>query len=61
MMIVQQAKNIIRQWVIDETSQSPGFHGAFLHGSINRLYEEAALPSTQDCLTLARLFTKRRD
>lgn len=48
MMIVQQAKIIVRQWVMEEASQSPGFHGAFYHGSINWLPAEACLSPTSD-------------
>lgn len=47
-MIVREAKEIVRQWVMAEASQAPGFHGAFYHGSINGLPEEASLPSTSD-------------
>lgn len=48
MALVQQIKEIVRQWVIDEASQTPGFHGAFFHGSINWLAEDDALPATSD-------------
>ncbi|MBE0696734.1 MAG: hypothetical protein IH586_07410 [Anaerolineaceae bacterium] len=41
-------KLIVRQWVIEVASQTPGFLGAFFHGSINWLAEEDCLPSTSD-------------
>jgi hypothetical protein len=39
---------VARQWVIEEASRVQGFHGAFYHGSINWLADEAALPTTSD-------------
>jgi len=47
-MIVQQAKDIVRQWIVEEVSQTTGFHGAFFHGSINWLTDDALLPPTSD-------------
>lgn len=47
-MNVRQAKEIVRQWVTAEAAQAPGFHGAFYHGSINWLAEQADLPPTSD-------------
>lgn len=47
-MIVRDAKDVARQWVIDEASQTPGFCGAFFHGSINWLSDDAAVPATSD-------------
>ena len=47
-MRVRQARSIVRQWVTEEASQTPGFRGAFFHGSINWLGEEDILPATSD-------------
>ena len=47
-MIVKHAKDVARQWVIEEASQAPGFCGAFYHGSTNWLPDDAALPATSD-------------
>jgi hypothetical protein len=47
-MIVREAKEIARQWVRDEGAQLPGFYGAFFHGSLNWLSEEALLPENSD-------------
>lgn len=47
-MTVEHAKNVARQWVMEEASKAPGFYGAFYHGSINWLSEDAALPATSD-------------
>jgi hypothetical protein len=48
MMIVKQAKEVARQWVIDEASQTDGFGGAYFHGSTNWLPEATTLPATSD-------------
>jgi hypothetical protein len=47
-MLVKHAKKVARQWVIEEASQTPGFCGAFYHGSTNWLPDDAALPTTSD-------------
>src|SRR4051812_14311818 len=47
-MRVQQAKEVARQWVLEAANQIPGFSGAFYHGSVNGLPDEAALPATSD-------------
>ncbi len=47
-MDVRQAKEIVMQWVMEEAARQPGFRGALLHGSINWLPEETALPETSD-------------
>jgi hypothetical protein len=47
-VIVAQAKAAARQWVLEEGSRTPGFSGAFYHGSINELPDDAALPATSD-------------
>ncbi|MES2458950.1 MAG: hypothetical protein V4671_00090 [Armatimonadota bacterium] len=47
-MQVKQAKEASRQWVREEGSLLPGFVGAFFHGSISGLADEAVLPATSD-------------
>jgi hypothetical protein len=47
-MLVTQAKEAARQWVIEEAARKPGFCGAFFHGSANWLPDDAILPSTSD-------------
>ena len=47
-MIVKEAKDVARQWVIEEASKAPGFAGAFYHGSMNWLPDEVPLPVTSD-------------
>jgi hypothetical protein len=47
-MIVREARGIARQWVEEEGHELPGFLGAFYHGSINWLSEDAALAATSD-------------
>ena len=47
-MIVKDAKDVARQWVIEEACKLPGFYGAFHHGSTNWLLDNTALPATSD-------------
>src|SRR5438552_1120267 len=47
-MIVKHAKDVARQWVIEEASNVPGFYGAFYHGSTNWLPDDTPLPATSD-------------
>ena len=47
-MTVKQAKDIARQWVIEEASKAPGFVGAYFAGSVNWLPDNANLPATSD-------------
>jgi len=47
-MNIREAKKIARQWVQQEASQQTGFQGAFYHGSVNWLADDAILPSTSD-------------
>ena len=47
-MIVKHAKDIARQWVIEEASKVPGFYGAYYAGSVNWLPDDAILPATSD-------------
>lgn len=47
-MRIEQARAAARQWVAEEGSTLPGFRGAFFHGSIGWLPDDAALPETSD-------------
>jgi hypothetical protein len=47
-MLVQQARAVARQWVLEVGSQLPGFRGAFGTGSTNWLPEDAIVPATSD-------------
>ena len=47
-MIARHARDIAKKWVTEEGSRVPGFCGAFFHGSINWLPDEAALPTASD-------------
>lgn len=47
-MIVKDAKDVARQWVIKEASKAPGFFGALYAGSTNWFSDEAVFPSTSD-------------
>ena len=47
-MTVKHARGVARQWVIEEAGKAPGFCGAFFHGSVNWLPDDAALPATSD-------------
>lgn len=47
-MIVRHAKDVARQWVLEEASQESGFCGAFFHGSTNWLPDDGTLPPTSD-------------
>ncbi len=47
-MIVGQAKDAARQWVLEEARMAPGFRGAFYHGSTTWLPDAAVLPATSD-------------
>jgi hypothetical protein len=47
-VIVKQARDAARQWVLDEASTMPGFLGAYSHGSINWLPDDALLAETSD-------------
>ena len=48
MITVRAAKDVARQWVIEEAAQLPGFSGAFYHGSIHSLPEDSVLPRSSD-------------
>jgi hypothetical protein len=47
-VLVAQAKAVARRWVSEEAAHLPGFRGAFFHGSINWLADDAALPASSD-------------
>jgi hypothetical protein len=47
-MIANQAKAVARQWVSEYASHAPGFCGAFFHGSINWLPDDAVMPPYSD-------------
>ncbi len=47
-MLVKQAKVVARQWVSEAATRLPGFGGAFFHGSVNWLPDDAPLPTTSD-------------
>ena len=47
-MIVKHAKDVARQWVIEEGTKTPGFFGAYRTGSTNWLPDDAELPVSSD-------------
>jgi hypothetical protein len=47
-MILRDAKNVARQWVAEASGATPGFLGAFFHGSSNWLADDTELPATSD-------------
>jgi len=47
-MIVKQARDVARRWVFEHGRATPGFAGAFHHGSTAWLPDEAILPATSD-------------
>lgn len=47
-MLVQDAKEVARQWVIEEAQRIPGFHAAYYAGSTTWLAEDTPLPATSD-------------
>lgn len=47
-MLIKDAKELARQWVIQEGSQLPGFQGAFFHGSTNWSPEDEILAPASD-------------
>jgi hypothetical protein len=47
-MLVKDAKEVARQWVIDEASSVPGFYGAYYAGSTTWLADNVVLPATSD-------------
>ena len=47
-MLVKEAKELARRWVMEEGIHIPKVWGAFLHGSINWLPDDAAFPADSD-------------
>lgn len=47
-VLVGRAKTIAREWVSSVATTTPGLHGAFFHGSINELPDDAFLASSSD-------------
>jgi hypothetical protein len=47
-MTLRQAKEIARQWVLEEGIHIPGFRGAFYHGSANYLPDDAVPAPSSD-------------
>ena len=47
-MIVKDAKDVARRWVIEEGPKTPGFLGAYLYGSATRLQDDAELSASSD-------------
>jgi hypothetical protein len=47
-VLVNDAKDVARQWVSEQGSLMPGFTGAFFHGSVNWAGDDATLPATSD-------------
>lgn len=47
-MTVKEAKEIAKQWVVENASKERGFYGAFFVGSLNWYPEESTVPGTSD-------------
>ncbi|MBW7882984.1 MAG: hypothetical protein H3C34_10160 [Caldilineaceae bacterium] len=47
-MLVREAKEVARRWVLENSSTLPGFRGAFFHGSITYLRDDAIISPTSD-------------
>lgn len=47
-MLVKEALALARQWVLEEAAPTPGFWGAFYHGSAAWLPGDTPLPATSD-------------
>jgi hypothetical protein len=47
-MIVGKAKELARQWVMEEGTRLPGFRGAYFTGSVTWLTDDAELPAASD-------------
>lgn len=47
-MLIERARKIARQWVLDEGADLPGFGGAFLTGSALWARPDSVLPPTSD-------------
>jgi hypothetical protein len=53
---VVHAKGVARRWAAEEASLTPGFLGAFLHGSINWLPDDTLVAPTSDVDVVVVLF-----
>jgi hypothetical protein len=47
-VIVREAREVARQWVLEEARLLPGFQGAYHAGSTNWLPEDSTFPATSD-------------
>src|SRR6478609_41808 len=47
-MRLNDAKNVARQWVAEASAVTPGFRGAFFHGSSNWVADDTELPASSD-------------
>lgn len=47
-MLVRDAKAVARQWIEEESCSLPGFHGAYLAGSMSAMPDDAVLPAASD-------------
>lgn len=47
-MLVKEAKEIARQWIMEEADRVEDFHGAYFAGSTNWMPDDATLPPTSD-------------
>ena len=47
-VLIEQAKATAREWVEREAANFPGFQGAFLHGSVTWLPDDAWMPPASD-------------
>lgn len=47
-VVVKYAKDAARRWVLEEAAGEPGFRGAFFHGSVGWMPDDAVLSATSD-------------
>lgn len=47
-MLISDAKDTARRWVVEEAAVRPGFDGAYYAGSVNWLPDDAEFPATSD-------------
>ena len=47
-MLAKHAREVARHWIMENAASIPGFSGAFFHGSINWLPDDAELAATSD-------------
>lgn len=48
MMLVKDAKQVVRNWVESEVSKIDGYSGAFIFGSVNWMKDDDEFPSSSD-------------